>query len=83
MNWGVLVDYGNAFGAEFREVQDRTRDGQPVRTVIARRLYGTDCSDLWNALTDAERIPRWFAPVTGRLEPGGRYPVRPERANIA
>ena len=67
------MDYGNAFGAEFREVQDRTRDEQPVRAVVATRLYGTDCGDLWNALTDAERIPRWFAPVTGELEIGGRY----------
>ncbi len=67
------MNYENAFGAEFREVQDRTRDGQPVRAVIATRLYGTDRGDLWNALTDAERIPRWFLPVTGQLELGGRY----------
>lgn len=69
------MDYGNAFGAEFREVQDRTRDGQPVRAVIGTRLYATDCGDLWNALTDAERIPRWFAAVTGELELGGRYQI--------
>ena len=67
------MDYGNAFGAEFREVQDRTRDGQPVMAVIATRVYATDCGDLWNALTDAERLPRWFLPVTGQLERGGRY----------
>lgn len=69
------MDYGKAFGAEFREVRDRTRDGQPVRVVIATRLYGTDCADLWNALTDAKRLPGWFAPVTGRLEPGGRFQI--------
>ncbi len=67
------MDYTNAFGAEFREVQDRTHDGQAVRVVVATRLYATDRDDLWNALTDAERIPRWFLPVTGQLEPGGRY----------
>jgi uncharacterized protein YndB with AHSA1/START domain len=67
------MDYTNAFGAEFREVQDRTRDGQAVRVVVARRLYATDRDDLWNALTDAERIPRWFLPVTGQLELGGRF----------
>ncbi len=69
------MDYGKTFGAEFREVQDRTRDGQPVRAVIATRLYATDCGDLWNALTDAKRLPRWFAPVTGQLELGGRYQI--------
>ena len=67
------MDYTNAFGAEFREIQDRTHDGQAVRAVVATRLYATDRDDLWNALTDAERIPRWFMPITGQLEVGGRY----------
>ena len=67
------MDYTNAFGAEFREVQDRTHDGQAVRVVVGTRLYSTDRDDLWNALTDPERIPRWFLPVTGRLELGGRF----------
>ncbi len=67
------MDYTNAFGAEFREVQDRTHDGRAIRVVVATRLYATDRDDLWNALTDAERLPRWFLPVTGQLELGGRY----------
>jgi len=29
--------------------------------------------DLWDALTSAERIPRWFLPVSGDLQLGGRY----------
>ena len=70
------MDYANAFGAEFREVADRTREGQPVRAVIATRTYATDRDDLWNALTDAERIPRWFAPVTGELALGGRFQIQ-------
>lgn len=70
------MDYENAFGAEFREVQDRTRDEQPARAVIGTRLYATDCDDLWNALTDADRLPRWFAPVSGQLELGGRYQIK-------
>ena len=67
------MDYTNAFGAEFRAVEDRTREGQAVRVVVGTRLYATDCNDLWSALTDAERLPRWFLPVTGELELGGRY----------
>ena len=67
------MDYTNAFGAEFREVDDRTREGRPVRTVVATRVYATNRDDLWNALTDAERIPRWFLPVSGQFEPGGRF----------
>ena len=69
------MNYENAFGAEFREVHDLTCDGQPVRAVVGARVYRTDRDDLWNALTDAERLPRWFLPVTGQLEAGGRYKI--------
>ncbi len=74
------MDYSNVFGAEFREVQDRTHDGQEVRVVAASRTYATDRDDLWHALTDAERLPRWFAPVSGGLEAGGRYQVESNAA---
>jgi len=74
------MDYTNAFGAEFREVQDRTRDGQAVRVVVGTRLYATDRDDLWNALTDEERLPRWFLPVTGQLELGGRFQLEDNAA---
>ena len=67
------MDYTNAFGAEFREVQGRTHEGKDVRVVVGTRVFTTDRDDLWNALTDAERIPRWFLPITGQLECGGRY----------
>ncbi len=67
------MDYSRALGAEFREVKDRTYDGQPVRAVVASRVYATDPDDLWDALTNAERIPRWFLPVSGDLKLGGRY----------
>jgi uncharacterized protein YndB with AHSA1/START domain len=56
-----------------REVRSGSRDGAPTRIVIARRAYSTDRGDLWEALTDAERIPRWFLPVSGELDVGGRY----------
>ncbi len=28
---------------------------------------------MWDALTDADRIPRWFLPISGDLRLGGRY----------
>jgi uncharacterized protein YndB with AHSA1/START domain len=45
----------------------------PTKIAIARRTYPTDQADLWDALTNGERIPRWFLPVSGDLEVGGRY----------
>jgi uncharacterized protein YndB with AHSA1/START domain len=56
-----------------RAVVDGDRDGQPVRTVVARRSYRAAIDDVWDALTNAERLPRWFLPVTGELTPGRRY----------
>src|SRR6478609_4925690 len=51
-------------------------DGLPARIVTATRTYSTDVTDLWDALTSPERLPRWFAPVSGDLERGGRYQVQ-------
>jgi uncharacterized protein YndB with AHSA1/START domain len=40
------------------------------------RVYRTDVDDLWDAVTNPERLPRWFAPVEGDLRLGGRYQVQ-------
>ncbi|MEW9855612.1 SRPBCC family protein [Novosphingobium sp. M1R2S20] len=63
-------------GAEFRRLEECEYDGQPARAVIAERTYPTDPDDLWDALTTADRIARWFAPVTGDLRLGGRYQIK-------
>jgi len=58
-----------------RRVEDLERDGQPAKAVVASRVYDTTPADLWDALTRAERLKRWFAPVSGDLRLGGRYQV--------
>src|SRR5262245_51272199 len=60
-------------GLVTREVRSGSRDGVPTKIAIARRMYPTDQADLWDALTNEERIPRWFLPITGDLVVGGRY----------
>jgi uncharacterized protein YndB with AHSA1/START domain len=60
-------------GATRREVRLTERDGRPAQQVVATRTYPTDQDDLWDALTSASRIPRWFLPITGDLRVGGRY----------
>lgn len=60
-------------GAVVRRVEDREHEGKPARVVLASRRYATDIEDAWDALTNAERIPRWFLPISGDLRPGGRY----------
>jgi uncharacterized protein YndB with AHSA1/START domain len=44
--------------------------------LVATRNYDTTVDDLWDALTNAERIPRWFLPITGDLRLGGRYQLQ-------
>ena len=56
-----------------RSVASLERDGRPARAVTLARGYGTTVEDLWDAVTNGERLPRWFLPVSGDLEPGGRY----------
>ncbi len=56
-----------------REVRSGSRNGSPTKIAVARRTYPTNQADLWDALTNAERIPRWFLPVSGDLQVGGRY----------
>jgi uncharacterized protein YndB with AHSA1/START domain len=60
-------------GAVVREVGSREHDGRPARVVVAARTYDTTIEDVWDALTNPERIPRWFLPVSGDLSRGGRY----------
>ena len=68
-----MIDPITTAGLVAREVRTGSRDGVPTKIAIARRTYPTDQADLWDAVTSAERIPRWFLPVTGDLEVGGRY----------
>jgi uncharacterized protein YndB with AHSA1/START domain len=59
--------------AAHRTVGAGDRDGRPTRVLTVRRTYPADPADVWDAVTTAERIPRWFLPVTGDLRVGGRY----------
>src|SRR3954449_12651325 len=70
---GMIVDPLTTAGLVTREIRSGERDGKPTKIAVARRTYGTDQADLFDALTNAERIPRWFLPVTGELEAGGSY----------
>ncbi len=56
-----------------RSVSSLERDGQPARAVTLARSYPTTVDDLWDAVTNSQRIPRWFLPISGALKPDGRY----------
>ena len=67
------LDVERHLGLVERSVSELERDGKPARAVILARNYGTSVDDLWDAVTNGERIPRWFLPISGELKLGGRY----------
>ena len=68
-----MIDPVVTAGLVTREIRNAERDGAPTKVAVARRTYDADRADLWDALTDPERLPRWFLPISGDLEEGGRY----------
>jgi len=69
----MKIDPARYVGAVTREVRQREHEGRPARVVVARRTYDSTMEDVWDALTNPERIPRWFLPVSGELRLGGHY----------
>jgi uncharacterized protein YndB with AHSA1/START domain len=71
----TTIDVGRLLGAVTRETSTRELDGKPAVAVIATRSYDTSVADLWDAVTNPERISRWLAPIAGELKLGGRYEI--------
>ena len=67
------MDVTQQIGAIAREIAGREQGGAPARVLVATRRYEVDATVLWDLLTNVERIPRWFLPISGELRPGGRY----------
>ena len=80
MSFGI--DPVSAAGLVTRELRAGEREGERTRIAVARREYSTDPADLWNALTDADRIPRWFLPISGELTVGGRYSLEGNASGV-
>src|SRR5262245_50229620 len=69
------MDATAMIGAVTRRVETIDKQGKAAKVVVVSRTYSTGVEDLWDALTSIERIPRWFAPVSGDLRVGGRYEI--------
>lgn len=70
------VDVDHQINAVRRKVGTRVIDAGDAHVVTISQVYGTDVADLWNAVTDIERIPRWLMPITGDLRVGGSYQLK-------
>jgi uncharacterized protein YndB with AHSA1/START domain len=71
-----VIEVKEHISAVRREVGSRTLEPGEARVVTIARTYDAPVDEVWDACTDIERIPRWFAPVTGDLRVGGRYQVQ-------
>ncbi len=65
-----------AVGLIIRSISHRQHDGKPAIVLVATRSYNQKREDVWDALTNAERIPKWFLPITGDLRAGGNYQLK-------
>ena len=68
-------DAGMHLAETERTVAFLERDSQQASAVTLSRHYTTAIENLWDAVTNSQRFPRWFTVVSGDLELGGRYQV--------
>jgi uncharacterized protein YndB with AHSA1/START domain len=69
----MTIDLAEQIGAISRQVEQQHSEAGEVVTVTLERRYPAEVTDVWHAITDPERVRRWFVPLTGDLRPGGNF----------
>jgi uncharacterized protein YndB with AHSA1/START domain len=69
----AMTNLSTLLGLTVRSVSTVEVDGLPARRAVLARSFPTTAEDLWDALTNPERLPRWFLPISGELKEGGSY----------
>ncbi|RKN47906.1 SRPBCC family protein [Micromonospora endolithica] len=68
-----MIDATSQVSAIRRQLGTRTLEAGEARVMTISQTYDAPLEDVWDACTNAERIPRWFLPVTGDLRLHGKY----------
>jgi uncharacterized protein YndB with AHSA1/START domain len=68
-----MIDVRTQISAVRRTLGSRTLEAGEARVSTISQVYDTDIEDLWQVVTSAERIPRWFLPISGELKEGGQF----------
>ncbi|PZG38005.1 polyketide cyclase [Spongiactinospora gelatinilytica] len=68
-----MIDVTHQINAVRRSLGTRVLEAGEARVQTISQTYDTTVEDLWDACTNAERIPRWFMPISGELRLRGRY----------
>lgn len=71
-----MTDVRQQISAVRRTLGTRTLEAGEARVSTISQVYDTDQEDLWDVVTNPERIARWFLPVEGELKEGGHYQLR-------
>lgn len=71
-----MIDVEHQISAVSRQVGSRVLAAGEARVVTVAQIYDAAVDDVWDACTSAERINRWFLPVSGDLRVGGRYQIQ-------
>jgi uncharacterized protein YndB with AHSA1/START domain len=68
-----MIDTKEQISAVRRVLGDRVLEAGEARVLTISQEYATDLDDMWDVVTNPDRIARWFLPVSGDLAEGGRY----------
>lgn len=68
-----MVNVNAQIDAVERGLETKDVDGVRSHVQTLSQTYPSPIEDVWDAVTSADRIPRWFLPITGDLRLGGTY----------
>ena len=68
-----MIDIASQLEAIHREVGKQAAGDSEVVAVLLRRNYPAQIDDVWDAVTDPDRVKRWFLPLSGDLRVGGSF----------
>lgn len=68
-----MIDVETEVDAIRRQVSKRPGPDGQVISALARRRYDAAAHDVWRALTDPDRVRRWFLPIGGDLRESGAF----------
>jgi uncharacterized protein YndB with AHSA1/START domain len=59
--------------SQLAAIQRSVATGGETVAVVLRRTYRAEVEDVWDAVTDPDRMKRWFLPLHGDLRVGGTF----------
>lgn len=68
-----MIDIVHEIEAIQREVGSGRIPAGDGRSLTLQRTYDAPIDEVWDAVTNPERISRWFLPITGDYRLGGHY----------